>query len=107
MLISITSTTVSLSWDPPRVQYQNGVIVRYAVNVCDEQLLDCTVEISIGTSYTVSELHPFYTFYINVAAVTTGVGPPSSYKKFTCLEDGINHVYISMMVVYNVSMHCA
>ena len=87
-VLFVSSTTVSLSWDPPSIQDQNGVIVQYHIYICNELLKECTMETSEETLYTVSGLHPFYTYYINVAAATIDVGPSSSYVAVTCLEDG-------------------
>ena len=83
----MTSTNISLSWNPPRAPEQNGVITGYLVNICDEQFQNCFREMCAETSYTVTGLHPFYTFYFNVAAVTIETGPSSSFIKGTCLED--------------------
>jgi hypothetical protein len=86
-VLSVTSTDVTLSWLPPSLQQQNGVIRNYTVNVCHPKTDNCWSELSGNTQYTVSELHPFYTYHINVVAITVDSGPPTGYKSVTCLED--------------------
>ena len=88
-VLSVTSTNVTLSWVPPSLQQQNGVIRNYTVNICHPKTDNCWSELSGNTQYTVSELHPFYTYLINVAATTIDSGPPTGYKSVTCLEDGM------------------
>ena len=88
-VLSVTSTNVTLSWVPPSFLQQNGVIRGYSVGICYPDYDSCWSEMSITTHYTVTGLHPFFTYHINVAAVTVDSGPPTGYKTVTCLEDGV------------------
>ena len=88
-LVSVTTTNITLSWAPPSSQHQNGVIRGYSVGICHPNVGNCRSEFSTKTQYTVSGLHPFYTYHINVAAVTVDSGPSTGYRTVTCLEDGM------------------
>ncbi len=41
-----------------------------------------------NTYVSISELHPFYTYDITVAAITTGIGPKSPEYSITMPESG-------------------
>ena len=72
-----TTTTLTLSWDPPRFDLQNGIIRYYVVYVSD---------LTSGTSWdfttnmtrvVVDNLQPFYQYNCSVAAFTIDLGPVS------------------------------
>ena len=88
VIVSVTSTSIVLEWNPPRFEEQNGNITGYSISICSEVSGHCHSEISEDNSHTVTGLHPFYTYSLNVAAITTDAGPPSNSKQATCLEDG-------------------
>ena len=85
----MTSTNVSLMWEPPIIQQQNGLIRGYSVSICNQRFDNCWSELSADTHYTITGLHPFYKYNINIAAVTIETGPSTAYKSVTCLEDGM------------------
>ena len=72
---AINSTSLFLSWELPPSEQQNGIIRRYLVNVSEVETGN-GIELSTrDTNIIVSDLHPFYHYNCNVAAVTIGVGP--------------------------------
>lgn len=84
-----SSTEVMLSWEPPPIQDQNGVIRVYVIRVTDLTTGIQRVEYQyLGTNYTVSSLHPHYRYQFAVAADTVGVGPYSSPIEIQTLQDG-------------------
>jgi len=73
----ITSTSLSLSWDPPLYDQQNGNI-RYYVVTLTEVALGSSRTLNVNaTSFTVSNLRPFFVYNVSVAAYTVGLGPQS------------------------------
>ena len=85
---AVTSVSVSLSWQPPPLDQQNGVIAYYTVFMAE---LATGLMFSVNTTSTevlVSDLHPFYTYNITVAAVTVEVGVPSVAIPVKTSEDG-------------------
>ena len=84
--ISVNNTTpysISLTWTPPPPNQQNGVIIRYVVNVTHIDTLETIQYYSTVTSITISGLDPYTTYVCVVAAETTiGVGP-FSHSSFT------------------------
>ena len=84
----ITSTSISLSWNPPPFKDQNGVIREYYIAVCAIESESCYGVTSNDTSFTLVDLHPYYSYNLSVAAVTIDIGPLSESEHVTCLEEG-------------------
>ena len=73
----ITSTSLSLSWDPPLYDQQNGNIRYYVVTLTDVALGSSRTLNVIATSFTISDLRPFFVYNVSVAAHTINLGPQS------------------------------
>lgn len=86
----MSSTSVSLTWTAPEEDGHNGVIRRYNVFLTDLATNAETVVNTIGSGETItlSNLEPFNTYTVRVAAFTTATGPLSTALEFTTLEDG-------------------
>ena len=87
---SLTSESISLSWDPPPFDQQNGRIRQYLINITELDTGSSFLQTSSGTEFTVYSLHPNYYYEFTVAAVTVGVGPPSPPIVVQTNEDGNN-----------------
>ena len=84
----INSHSISLSWQPPALDQQNGILRHYIV----------TLESSTGTesrnisssllSITVSGLRPYVAYSCTVRAGTVANGPLTAVIVRTTLEDG-------------------
>ena len=86
---NITATSVTLSWEPPESDLQNGVIRHYLIQVFEYQTgSNLTYQATAHTVFTVGDLHPFYTYSIAVQAVTVAAGPLSLSQSISTLEDG-------------------
>ena len=85
---SLTSESISLSWDPPPFGEQNGRIRQYLINVTELDTGASFLQTSSGTEFTVFSLHPNYYYAFTVAAVTVGAGPPSPPIVVQTNEDG-------------------
>lgn len=86
----LSSTMVTLSWEPPNESDRNGVITGYIINLMAEDgtsLDELLVQASV-LSYTFEELNPFTNYSLTTAA-STSVGPgPTSILWITTQEDG-------------------
>ena len=85
-----TSKTVNMTWSPPALEHQNGLIHTYLVNVTE---LKTGVLKSYSTNNNwlfVTGLHPHYNYLFVFAAVTVGIGPTGSNTIITTEEDGTN-----------------
>ena len=73
-----SSDSVSLTWDPPEAEQQNGVITGYVINVTVAMTEETFQLISSGNrlTVTVESLMPFTTYNFVIAAQTSaGIGP--------------------------------
>ncbi len=73
-----TTTSLSLSWSPPRFDLQNGIIRYYIIYVSD---LTNSTNWELTTNLTrivIGNLNPFYLYNCSVAAFTIGLGPVSN-----------------------------
>ena len=86
--LEITSTSVTLSWNPPETSQQNGVIRSYIVIVREEETGRNFSVNSTNTELRIGNLHPFYTYHFAVAAVTVSQGPFTYEYVLRTLEDG-------------------
>ena len=84
----IDSTSISLSWEPPPQERQNGVVTGYLVNITEVETGNTSQLYTSSTSITLSSLHPSYTYICSIAAVTIGPGPFSPNITLQVFEAG-------------------
>ena len=87
-----TSESISLSWSPPDVQSQNGIITGYLINVTAIETGETFQVSSATTNLVIQSLRPF-TMYICVIAAETsaGTGPFSISLSVQTSESGTLH----------------
>lgn len=74
----VDSTTIFISWNAPPLSFQNGIIRMYSVRyTAMESGITYTVTTQ-NKSIDLTGLHPFYNYFISVAAYTVQTGPYSS-----------------------------
>ena len=73
-MTAINSTTLLISWMPPPLEHQNGVIREYRVNITERETGMAYHLTTAATTLTVSSLHPFYTYTFFIVPVTVDVG---------------------------------
>ena len=84
----VTSTSVTLTWDPLPIDDQNGVILYYAIDVTVKETEEQFQLTSNTTSLEVTDLPPFRTFVCVIAAATSaGLGPIGPTYTVVTLED--------------------
>ena len=81
-------TTLALSWQPPSLENQNGIIIHYRVNITEMETGRLLLFTAENSYLRVSPLHPFYTYTCTLAAVTVGLGPYSAPIVVQTPEDG-------------------
>ena len=74
-VVSINSTTITLSWNPPPFDQINGNLQHYVIDITEHETASESRVLSTSPRVTVQSLHPYYTYTFRVAAVTTGSGP--------------------------------
>ena len=84
----MTSTTVTVTWNPPNFDLQNGVIRYYNVSVMEQMTGNSIWFLENSTEIIVEGLHPYYYYGIQVAAVTIATGPFSDQVTVQLLESG-------------------
>ena len=88
----LSSSAVLVSWTPPTVGKQNGIIITYTI-ILVELLTNTTLTYEQGgniSELTVDELHPYYEYKCSmVAATQVGNGPFTGSVTVRTLGDGM------------------
>ena len=92
-LSSLSSTSILITWSPPSVADQNGVITAYQINLTEVDTGTILNMALTSISLTATSLHPYYTYNVVVAAVTVAVGPYSIPAQITTLEDSKSSIF--------------
>jgi len=90
-VVATTPRSLYFSWEPPRPEEQNGVIVGYVVNVTSNHSMEVLQLYSDlqETNVSVAGLKPYTVYVCAVAAITIpGVGPYSDEDTVLMPEDG-------------------
>ena len=89
-VINVTSTTLSLEWDPLTFEDHNGIITGYVVYYSRVDTGTTFTIDSTTTSVDIEMLRPYTTYLFSVAAETrVGSGPFSPSVQHTTAEDGM------------------
>ena len=122
-----SSRSITLLWEPPSLEEQNGLLVQYHVIVTETQILyldngtldspmgdnfNRTYEISEGRIQLIDLLHPSYNYTVRIAAATVvGIGPFSNPITVMTLEDGeyyilpLIHLFLFTIVAYIILLY--
>ena len=90
-IFEISSESFMLSWDPPMIGEQNGILIQYHVIIIETEInctddgaeiagmqtyLNMTFNVSEGRSQLIDMLYPDYNYTVRIAAATgPGIGP--------------------------------
>ena len=81
--------SADLTWAPPSLEEQNGVIIGYVINITILENRMNFLLYSNTTSLTVTSLRPYRNYICIIAAVTSiGIGPYSTTVTVTTPQDG-------------------
>ena len=90
-LQSLNATTLLVSWNPVEEPFQNGKIRFYRVfiNDMDNSHSSLQLDVSQVTTTIVTDLKPFHTYSVELAAYTIDFGPTSIAVNVTQPQSGI------------------
>lgn len=102
-VVALSSTSVTLEWEPPPSEHQNGIIRFYSVCYLEEETTLEFLSTSNSTTLTIMDLHPHFTYYIRVRAETVSPGPFSGLQRVQLEEDGNDYLCIIIQVgIYSI-----
>ena len=86
---NVMPQSVRISWNPPNREHQNGIIRHYQIEAYENATGNVLTyqTPSDGTSFLITNLHPFYVYTVRIQAVTIGPGPLSESLTVTTAED--------------------
>lgn len=85
--IPLHSQALLLTWMPPPVNEQNGIIRSYEVYVTETETGILKNYTTSSTNITIADLHPFYTYSCVISAMTVSEGPASNPAIVTTPQD--------------------
>jgi len=88
-VVAISSRSIRLTWEPPRPEDQNGIIVAYNITITEAETGRVWYFQKEGTKslLVVNFLHPYYTYNCSISAETVGPGPPA-FASITTHQEG-------------------
>ena len=97
MVSDITSSGLTVSWQPPPISHQNGAISLYTVLVSAVNSSFTRSVTSQETTIEIIGLHPNYAYTVSVTAEgSSGSGIASDPVLFTTLQAGKHSLYLCM-----------
>lgn len=87
-ILELASDSVLLSWISPPLHLHNGIIREYLVEITHDGSSEEVVHRTGTTSILITDLHPDFSYLVQVAGHTVEVGPFSDHLHFRTLEDG-------------------
>ena len=103
-LNAISPSSLSVTWRGPPRNEHNGRIRYYNISLLEV----ATGEFSwhnttdSSTNWIISSLHPYYSYRLEVAAVTVGLGPFSSSEVVRMPESGMFSYSFSLMLYFSL-----
>ena len=98
------STTATVTWSPPPVDDQNGVVVYYSLTIEDLQF-NARIEVinSTNSTYYLTGLNEFNEYRCRIAAATIkGLGPYSQAHNFTTYQDGNSANVLATLCIVDI-----
>ena len=103
IVASIGSSYAEVRWSPPDSSGHNGIIRFYTVFIVEEETTNNFTLTSTTTRLIATDLHPFYTYIVTVAAVTVLPGPFSQPLQFQTLQDGmILYTWLVLILIFTL-----
>ena len=105
--MSLNSTAINASWNPPAVAQQNGLITNYVVHFSSLQSgLNYTYDVH-SQQLVIGSLRPYSVYSVAVASENSiGVGPYTEIAVVQTLEDGIYNLICYNSFFLHISYHC-
>lgn len=96
-MVVLSSSSLLLSWEPPDIINQNGIIRYYLVS-CIDMLTFTESKYRVDSEHSqlvLSGLHPYHSYRCTIAAITVAVGVNASPVIITTLDDGKEVIFFS------------
>ena len=89
---SLDAMTIELVWEPPPLDTHNGIIRRYTIDIFISETRENIFKLRTDnlTSMVLTDLHPYYTYTFQIAAVTIAAGPQSVAVTARTSESGMS-----------------
>lgn len=101
-ILSFSSTSVLLMWQPPPAENMNGRLRYYSVWYTEQETSLHSSVSTNSTSLELIDLHPYFTYTIKVRAETISPGPFSAEQSVQLEEDGMLVNYECKVVWYSL-----
>ena len=88
-VLNVTSNSIYLSWTAPDPSQQNGVIWRYLIYLTANDYSITYSTSTSSTTYNLTDLNPYTSYQVKVAAVTISPGPNSTAETIKTGETGM------------------
>ena len=98
--VSLNSTHILLTWDPPHLNQTHGNIQEYRIQIVEVETGNISLYSSVVTELIVGPLHPYYTYNCSVHAVTVEPGPST----IIIVRTGEAGTYIMYVLVFFMSL---
>lgn len=86
-MVATGAESVSVSWDPPPQDSQNGVIIAYTLT-CQPDVPSLPATFPAARNYSISSFTPSTTYNCSVTATTSAGSGPLAFQTVTLLDDG-------------------
>lgn len=90
--VVLNATTIELFWEAPPLDTHNGIIRQYFIDIFVRETRENIFKLQSEnlTQALIVNLHPYYEYSFQLAAVTIGAGPQSIAVTATTLESGMS-----------------
>ncbi len=85
---ALSPESIKFTWEPPLIQFQNGLIRSYTIMVTENETGIVTQHSTSLTQITLTSLHAYYMYEFVLAAVTVSPGPMSQPVAVKTPPDG-------------------
>ena len=84
-VFAISSTSIRLTWEPPRPEDQNGIIRAYSITITEVVTGSMMYfrEGGMDSLLIVNFLHPYYTYQCSISTENIGPGPAANVSVTT------------------------
>lgn len=92
-ILDLESRHINISWQPPPVEHQNGVIRQYQLTLRLHSTINSMQDQAFFTALTtlvINDLFPYHNYSFTLSALTLSPGPESDSLEFLTPEDAPN-----------------
>ena len=87
--MTLNSTHVYLTWDPPPADQINGIIQGYRINITELDTGEMSQYTAEDTEASIGPLHPHYNYNFSIVAFTSVGHGPTTFVVVRTAEAGI------------------